>query len=318
MSESIKSLVRNEEDLESISNDNWITDCQTIANAIRRRALNHVVKHGGYLSQACSAAESFSYLYTKGMNLGPSKGPLLPPRFSGSPSAKNREQKSGMLYNGERHPDKDRFFLSPTHYALTLYAALIESGRLGEHGLEQFNVDGSSVEMIGGEHSPGHETNGGSFGQTISQAAGVAWARRKKGEKGNVWIFLSDGECQEGQTWEAIMTMSFYCLDKIKIIVDANGQQVDGRTDDVMALGNLAAKFEAFGAKTTTVDGHDLKALHQACVQSHHDQPLVVIANTEPFRGITLLKDRYPHLHYVRFKNEEERKLYANELDNMQ
>ena len=120
--------------------------------------------------------------------------------------------------------------------------------------------------MIGGEHSPGHETNGGSFGQTISQAAGVAWARRKKGDKGIVWIFLSDGECQEGQTWEAIMTMSFYRLDNIKIIVDANGQQVDGRTDEVMALRDLEAKFKAFGANTKTIDGHDLKALHKACL----------------------------------------------------
>ena len=317
MSKKVKSIQENGQNLEYISNDSWIADCQIIANAIRRRVLSHTVKHGGYLSQACSAAEAFSYLYAKGMNLGPSKGPLLPPPFSGSPSIKNREQKSGMLYNGERHPDKDRFFLSPTHYALTLYAALIESGRLGERSLDQFNVDGSTVEMIGGEHSPGHETNGGSFGQTISQAAGVAWARRKKGEKGIVWIFLSDGECQEGQTWEAIMTMSFYRLDNIKIIVDANGQQVDGRTDEVMALRDLEEKFKAFGANTKTIDGHDLKALHKAFAKPHLDKPLVVIANTEPYRGINLLKDRYPNLHYVRFKSEEERENYAKALDNM-
>lgn len=317
MSKKIKPILENGPNSEYISNDSWIAECQTIASSIRRRVLSHSVKHGGYLSQACSAAEVFSYLYTKGMNLGPSKGPLLPPPFSGSPSTNNVEQKSGMLYNGERHPDKDRFFLSPTHYALTLYAALIESGRLGEQGLEQFNVDGSTVEMIGGEHSPGHETNGGSFGQTISQAAGVAWARRKKGDKGIVWIFLSDGECQEGQTWEAIMTMSFYRLDNIKIVVDANGQQVDGRTDEVMALRDLEAKFEAFGANTTTIDGHDLKGLHQAFAQPHSDKPLVVIANTEPYRGISLLKDRYPNLHYVRFKSDEEREIYAKALDNM-
>ena len=310
-------MPENGKNLAYISNDSWIADCQKIANAIRRRVLSHTVKHGGYLSQACSSAEAFSYLYTKGMNLGPCKGPLLPSPFSGSPSTKNREQKSGMLYNGERDPKKDRFFLSPTHYALTLYAVLIESGRLGERSLDQFNVDGSTVEMIGGEHSPGHETNGGSFGQTISQAAGVAWARRKKGDKGIVWIFLSDGECQEGQTWEAIMTMSFYRLDNIKIIVDANGQQVDGRTDEVMALRDLEAKFKAFGANTKTIDGHDLKALHKAFAKPHPDKPLVVIANTEPYRGINLLKDRYPNLHYVRFKSEEERENYAKALDNM-
>ena len=141
MSKNIRPIPEDGHDLKYISNDSWITDCQTVAKAIRRRVLSHTVKHGGYLSQACSSAEAFSYLYTKGMNLGPSKGPLLPNSFSGSPSTDNQEQKSGMLYNGERHPDKDRFFLSPTHYALTLYATLIETGRLGEKGLEQFNVD---------------------------------------------------------------------------------------------------------------------------------------------------------------------------------
>ena len=171
--------------------------------------------------------------------------------------------------------------------------------------------------MIGGEHSPGHETNGGSFGQTISQAAGVAWARRTKGDSGIVCIFLSDGECQEGQTWEAIMAMSFHKLNNIKIIVDANGQQVDGRTNDVMALRNLEAKFNAFGALSYTVDGHDLKEIDNAFKQRHSDKPLVVIAKTQPYRGINLLKERYPNLHYIRFKNNEERKRYKKVLENM-
>ena len=127
------------------------------------------VKHGGYLSQACSSAEIFGLLYGDTMQLGPSEGPAIPPPFAGSPSASNPTQTSGMLYNGRRAPHLDRFVLSPTRYAMTLYATLIETGRLGEDGLEQFNVDSSSVEMIGGEHSPGHEVNGGSFGQAISQ-----------------------------------------------------------------------------------------------------------------------------------------------------
>ena len=158
----------------SFSNDSWIAECQSLADGIRARVLSHAVVHGGYLSQACSSAEIFGFLYGRGMNLGPSEGALVPPAFAGAPSAANSNHSSGMLYNGRRAPDKDRFFLSPTHYAMTLYASLIESKRLGQDGLSQFNTDGSTVEMIGGEHSPGHETNGGSFGQTISQAAGVA------------------------------------------------------------------------------------------------------------------------------------------------
>ena len=310
-------MSKRSEIVEHGSNYNWISECQKLACRIRKRVLSHAVIHGGYLSQACSSAEVFSYLYEKGLKLGPSNGPLVPLPFSGTPSSNNSKHRSGMEYNGPRQPEYDRFFLSPTHYAMTLYSVLIETCRLGQNGLEQFNKDGSTVEMIGGEHSPGHETNGGSFGQTISQAAGVAWARLRKGDSGIVCVFLSDGECQEGQTWEAIMAMSFHKLSNVKIIVDANGQQVDGRTNDVMALRNLAEKFTAFGALSYTVDGHDLKEIDHAFTQSHNDKPLVVIANTKPYRGIDLLKERYPNLHYIRFKSENERKRYKKVLDNM-
>jgi transketolase len=297
--------------------NSWIENCQTLADGIRRRVLAHTVVHGGYLSQACSSAEIFALLYGRVMNLGPSEGPLVPPPFSGSPSASNLVHTSGMLYNGRRAPDRDRFFLSPTHYALTLYATLIETGRLGEHGLDVFNTDGSSVEMIGGEHSPGHETNGGSFGQTISQAAGVAWARQSKNDAGQVWIFLSDGECQEGQTWEAIMSMAFHKIANVKIVVDVNGQQVDGRMSEVMGLEPMLDKFRAFGAVTVKADGHDLEAMETAFEAPHVGKPLVVLAYTSPYRGVPLLEERYPNLHYVRFKNEAERERYRRQLDDM-
>lgn len=280
--------------------------------------MSHTVTHGGYLSQACSSADVFGVLYGVAMNLGPSEGPMIPPPFSGAPSARNPLHTSGMLYNGRRAPNLDRFFLSPTHYALTLYAALIETGRLGENGLEQFNADGSSVEMIGGEHSPGHETNGGSFGQTISQAAGVAWARRAKGDTGKVWLFLSDGECQEGQTWEAVMSMAFHKIDNVNIVVDVNGQQVDGRTDEVMGLEPFQEKFSAFGAQVVKVNGHDLQAVRDAFNTPHQGKPLVVLAYTSPFQGIDLLRERYPNLHYVRFKDEAERDRYRQQLQVME
>ncbi|MCP4383982.1 MAG: transketolase [Hyphomicrobiales bacterium] len=294
-----------------------LDDCQKIADGIRRRVLSHTVTHGGYLSQACSSAEIFGLLYGAAMNLGPSEGPLVPPPFAGAPSAADPHHSSGMLYNGRRAADKDRFFLSPTHYALTLYATLIETGRLGRNGLNQFNADGSTVEMIGGEHSPGHETNGGSFGQTISQASGVAWARKAKGDTGKVWLFLSDGECQEGQTWEAMMSMAFHKIDNVKIAIDVNGQQVDGRTTEVMDIEPLADKFASFGARVVRVDGHDLAAMSDAFETPHADMPLVVLAYTTPYQGISLLQERYPNLHYVRFKDEAERERYRAHLESM-
>jgi transketolase len=121
----------------------------------------------------------------------------MPPPFAGPPSADNPYSFTGAGYHGERHPARDRFFVSPAHYALVVYAALIETGRLAAEALDLFNQDGSSMEMIGAEHSPGMEVTTGSLGQGLSQAVGVALARRMRKERGRVWVFLSDGELQE-------------------------------------------------------------------------------------------------------------------------
>lgn len=286
------------------------------ADGIRLRVLEHTIEHGGYLSQACSSAEMLATLYLHSMNLGPSEGSMIPASFGMNdvPSAKNLHRMSGAVYNGARAPELDRFFLSPTHYALALYATLIEAGRLAPEGLAQFSQDGSSVEMIGGEHSPGHEVNGGSFGQALSQAAGVAVARRLKGDSGRVWVFMSDGEFQEGQTWEAFTTMAFHRVDNLSIFVDVNNQQVDGRMQDVMSIEPLESKLSAFGAHVVKVDGHDIEALVDAAQQHQAGKPLVVLGYTSPYRGLEILKERYPHLHYIRFKNEAERQRYRDVL----
>ena len=288
---------------------NWIQSCQLMADGIRRRALAHTVVHGGYLSQACSSAELFALLYGHAMKLGPSSGPLMPPRYEGWAESKS-ERVPGMVYNGGRASDTDRFFVSPTHYALVVYSALIEAGRLDDSALDQFNADGSRVEMIGGERSPGHEVNGGSFGQAVSQAAGVAWARKYRGDTGKVWVFLGDGEWQEGQSWEAVMSMSFHKLDNMILLIDVNGQQVDGRTEDVMGMEPFAQKLEAFGVAAVAVDGHDLEALNTACETPHDGRPLAILAYTKPYQGIPILEERYPYLHHVRFRSEEERDRY--------
>jgi transketolase len=286
------------------------------ADGIRLRVLEHTIEHGGYLSQACSSAEMMATLYLHCMKLGPSRGPMIPVPFGmdNVPSAQNPHRMSGAIYNGAKAPETDRFFLSPTHYALTLYATLIEAGRLAPEGLAQFSQDGSSVEMIGGEHSPGHEVNGGSFGQALSQAAGVAVARRLKGESGHVWAFMSDGEFQEGQTWEAFTTMAFHKVDNLSIFVDVNNQQVDGRMQDVMSIEPLQSKLSAFGAHVVTVNGHDIEALVDAAQERQTGKPLVVLGYTNPYQGIEILKERYPHLHYIRFKNEAERQRYRDVL----
>ena len=187
------------------TNSDWTVGTQVVADRIRTRVLDHVLRHnGGYMSQALSSAEIFAMLYTRILNLGPSTAPMIPQPFAGVPGPNNPGFFNGGEYNGPKAPEYDRLIFSPAHYALVLYTALIEVGRLTEEGLSQFDRDGSTVEMIGAEHSPGVETTTGSLAQALSQASGIALARKRRGDAGDVWVMMSDGEFQEGQIWEAI------------------------------------------------------------------------------------------------------------------
>lgn len=290
----------------------WQHEVKRVALGIRRRVFEHTIKNnGGYLSQACSSADFLATLYVKTLKLGPSIAPLLPPPFAGPPSANNPNSFTGAGYHGAKHPDLDRFFISPAHYALVIYAALVETGRMAPQGLELFNQDGSSVEMIGAEHSPGMEVTTGSLAQGLSMAAGVALARKLRRENGRVWVFLSDGELQEGQTWEAFQVIHHYQLNNIAIIIDLNGQQCDGATASVLGLGNIVAKLTAFGTHVIEVDGHDIESIQKATETQPAAGALVILARTNPCQGMDYLDKRRPKLHYVRFQSEQE----ANKLD---
>jgi transketolase len=235
---------------------------------------------------------------------------MIPPPFPGVPGPNNPNYVTGVGYNGPKAPHLDRFFLSCVQYALVLYATLVEVGRMAPEGLEMFNKDGGTVEMIGAEHSPGHEITSGSLGQGLSQAAGIALGRRLKGETGRQWVFMSDGEFQSGQTWETIQTLSYYKLDNIGIYVDVNGQQCDGKTEDVMTIEPLQSRLEAFGARVCKVNGHDIKALTAPADLPPDSRPLFVLAYTNTSQGMDILEERKPKLHYVRFKDEQERERY--------
>ncbi|NKN34145.1 transketolase [Marichromatium bheemlicum] len=291
-------------------------DIRRVATAIRRRVLEHTLENnGGYLSQACSSAEILATLYLRVMQLGPSTAPPIPRPFAGVPGADNPHAFTGADYNGAPAPELDRFIFSPVHYALVLYALLIELGRLGPDALAAFNRDGSTVELIGAEHSPGHEVTAGSLGQALSQAGGIALARRLRGDSGRVWVFMSDGEFQEGQTWEAFAALAHHRLGNIGIYVDANAQQCDGPMDTVMTTEPLAARLRAFGADVREVNGHDPEALAEAGAGvGGLSAPRVVIARTDACRGIDRLRERWPKLHYVRFKSEAEFNLYRGLL----
>lgn len=301
----------------TLANDDWLARAESMAERMRVRGFDYVMRNnGGYLSQICSSAEIFSYLYLRGLHIGPSEAPMVPGPFEGNPGAGNPAYENGGLYNGPRTPEYDRFYFSPAHYALVLYVALIEAGRLGEEALEAFNQDGSKVELIGAEHSPGVESTTGSLGQALSQAIGVAMARRHKGETGNVWVMMSDGEFQEGQTWEAIQCASHYKLGNLAAIVDVNAQQCDGPMETVMTIEPLAERIRAFGGEAVEIDGHDMEAMDFAVQNRMSNRPLFILARTDPTRGVPLMQER-PVLHYLRFGSDEERARYREAFETM-
>ncbi|TAL30356.1 MAG: transketolase [Spirochaetes bacterium] len=303
---------------ESAPAHDWTVHAARAARGIRRRVLAHTVKNnGGYLSQACSSAELFATLYLRVLNLGPVAKPIVPPRFPGVPGPGNPDYRTGAAFHGARAPERDRFYLSPSQYSLVLYAALIEAGRMDECGLDEFNKDGGVVEMIGAEHSPGMEIMTGSLGQGLSQAAGIAMGRARAGETGRTVVFMSDGEFQIGQTWEAVQAMSFHGLGSMLVFADINGYQCDGKMDSVMNIEPLEGRLASFGARVLRIDGHDIEGIARASSLPPDGRPLFVLADTDPCRGIELLRSRYPKFHYLRFTGDDERERYAHALEEL-
>ncbi len=290
---------------------------EKVARGIRQRVLAHTLKHnGGYMSQACSSAEILASLYTGALNFEPIDAPIDPPRFVGVPKSGEERYKTGAQFHGKKNKGLDRLIISPAHYALVVYAALIETGRLREDGLDHFNQDGSTVEMIGAEHSPGFETTTGSLGQALSQAGGIAIARKMRGEGGKTWVFMSDGEFQEGQTYEALAAASFHKLDNLRVIVDVNQSQCDGLMESVMSIEPLADRIKAFGWEVSVIDGHSISEILSAAALDT-DQPHMVLCYTDPIRGLPLLAERAPMLHYLRFTGAEEREKYESAYQEM-
>ena len=279
-----------------------------IADGIRRRVFEHTIRNnGGYLSQACSAAEQLAWLYNEELTLGAPTLPMAPQPFRGTPSAHNHNYVTGAGYNGPQGAEYDRLFITPAHYAMVAYATLIEVERMAPEALEQFNKDGSSVEMIGAEHSPGMEVHNGTLGIGLSTAAGLAWARKQRGDKGKVWVFMSDGEVQEGQIWEAVQAACHHHISNLYAIMDVNQQQCDGSMSNVMNVRDIGDKLRAFGAVVVDIDAHDLEAMRQAKEEPHQGRPLIILAHSLPTYGMPYLLARAPRLHYVRFKDERER-----------
>ncbi len=187
---------------------------------------------------------------------------------------------------------RDRFILSKGHAAAILYAALAERGFLPVEELETFCRAGSRLTGHISHAVPGVEVSTGSLGHGLPIAVGMALAARADKSDARVICLLSDGECDEGSNWEAILFAGHHRLNNLTTIVDYNKIQSFGRVSEVLELEPFADKWRAFGWTVSEVDGHDHGALEHALAQAAAPGPRAVIAHTVKGKGVSFMEDR--------------------------
>jgi len=212
-------------------------------------------------------------------------------------------------------PERDRFILSKGHAATALYATLAYRGFFPKELLDTFNTNGGKLS----EHPapncvPGVELATGSLGHGLPMAVGMALAQRIQGKRGRFFVLMSDGECEEGSVWEAAMFAAKHTLENIAVIVDYNKWQATGRSDEIMALASLSAKWEAFGWSSCEIDGHSMDELVERLgrVPDGSGKPIAIIAHTVKGKGISFMEDDN-NWHY-RIPTEEEVQSARKEL----
>lgn len=202
-----------------------------------------------------------------------------------------------------RWPERDRFVLSNGHICPILYAILADRGYFPKSELQRLRRLGSILQghpslSVG---TPGVEHSGGSLGLGLSVSVGMALAAQLDKRDYRVYCMISDGECQEGQTWEAAMSAAHYRLDNLCVIIDRNGTQIDGRTEEIMSLEPLAEKWRAFGWHLIEIDGHNYEQIISAFERFlHHrgtQRPTAILARTVIGKGVSFMENDY-HWHH--------------------
>lgn len=247
------------------------------AYRIRRFSLRMGEVQGqGYIGQALGWADVLAVAYAHALNFRP-----------GDPTWEGR----------------DRFLLSHGHYAIAFYAALIEAGVIPESELETYGSDDSRLPMSGmATYTPGMEMSGGSLGLGLSIGVGMALGLGYKGSPAFVYNSMSDGELDEGSTWEAAMSASHHRLGNLICLVDVNNQQADGPSREVMAFEPLVDKWQSFGWHVQRVDGNDISAVLKAfdAARSHTgQQPRIILFDTLMGKGVPFLEQREKN-HFIR------------------
>lgn len=249
---------------------------------IRRHALRMGQVQGqGYVGQALGAADLLAVSYFHALRYQP--------------------------HNPEWE-QRDRFYLSIGHYAIALYAALIEAGVIPQEELETYGSDDSRLPMSGmAAYTPGMEITGGSLGHGLGIAVGACLGLKRKKSDSFVYNLLSDGELNEGSTWEAAMSASHWKLNNLIAIIDVNNQQADGYSSEVLAFEPIVDRWQAFGWFTQRVDGNDIGALVAAfdAARNHQvAQPRVIICDTKMGKGVDFLESR-EKTHFIRVDENE-------------
>ena len=261
-------MTTNQDNLSSLSQSAW---------RIRRFAVRMGEVQGqGYIGQALGWADVLAVAYSHALKLRPDE-----------PSWE----------------DRDRFLLSHGHYAIAHYAALIEAGVLPEAELETYGSDDSRLPMSGmASYTPGMEISGGSLGQGLIIGVGMALGLRLKGNPAFVYNSMSDGELDEGSTWEAAMSAAHHGLGNLICMVDINNQQADGPSSQILKFEPIADKWAAFGWHVQRVDGNDIaavKAAFDAARQHSQAQPRVILLDTLMGKGVPFLEQREKN-HFIR------------------
>ncbi|GDY12628.1 transketolase [Planctomycetota bacterium] len=254
-------------------------DTRQLAKAIRLHCLRMTSTGGSsHIGSCLSIADILAVLYGRCLRVEPSQ---------------------------PKHPGRDRFILSKGHAGAAVYATLAECGFMPTAKLATHYQDGSDLSgHVSHKGIPGVELSTGSLGHGLGVAAGMALAAQQSGQPHRVVALLSDGECDEGSNWEAILFAAHHRLDRLLAIVDYNKIQSLDEVDKTIRLEPFTAKWEAFGWEVRRCDGHDHEAMAAAFAPSRERRPVVVIADTIKGKGVSFMEHQVLW-HYRTARGEE-------------
>lgn len=213
-------------------------------------------------------------------------------------------------------PNRNIFILSKGHIATTMFAVLAHAGLIPYEDLDMHLVNGENYAGHTRKYTvPGIEMSAGSLGHGSCVGCGMAYGKRVQGLKGNVYVLMGDGECNEGSVWESVMFAARFKLSNLVLIVDRNHLQAYGRDEQVLDMGNLEDKFRSFGCDAVTINGHDYEQIQSALervVSETPGKPLVIVADTVKGKGVSFMEDKLEW--HFKSPDEEQLKRALEEL----